>query len=308
MLLGFAACTKQYSPTVPVDPALALLVPSDTTWVAGARIEPLRNTPLFQRLTSMKGDPLHIEEFVKETGVDPRQDLWEFLAAGNGKDALLMARGKFTEMGMEPRIQKEGVTRRPYKGYNLMGDEKGAIVFMNSTTALAGPTAMLQHIIDTRGQSGGIPKALQDKISKIPRTYQIWFVHSAFDQIPMLKREEAGNMANLNNVIGRIKTLQGAFDLSNGVKMHMEGETATGDDARRANDTIRGLIGLARLNTPANQPELLQALDAIHVTMQNTHVLVDANFPIALVDELQKVLNAWAPESRRPDSSSRHLH
>lgn len=271
-------------------------------------MEPLRSTPLFQRFTTLPGDPLQIEKFVKETGVDPRQDIWEFLIAGNGKDALLMARGKFTEMGMEPRLPKEGGTHRPYKGYNLMGDEKTSIVFMNSSTALAGPTPMLQHIIDSRGQSGGIPKPLQDKISKIPRAYQIWFVHSAVDEIPALRREQAGNLANLNNITGKIKTLQGAFDLTSGVKAHLEGDTATGDDARRTNDTLRGLIGLARLNTPTNQPQMLQALDAIHVTTQNNQVFVDANFPMTLVDELQKAISAFGPGSRPPDSLSRPPH
>jgi hypothetical protein len=189
-----------------------------------------------------------------------------------------------------------------------MGDEKNAIVFMNSTTAVAGPTPQVKYIIDTRGQSGGIPKAIQEKVNQIARSNQIWFVYTGVDQMPALKRDEAGNMANLNNIVGKIKTLTGAFDLSQGMKVRLEGDAENGETAKRVNDTIRGLIGLGRLNSPTDQPQMLKALDALRVSTKENQVFIDAAFTMAQLDELQKTFSAFGPGSRRPDSSTRPPH
>jgi hypothetical protein len=61
-------------------------------------------------------------------------------------------------------------------------------------------------------------------------------------------------------------------------------------DAKFVHDLVRALIGLGRLNTPVNQPELLKLYDAIQVTQQQAQTKATADVPQALVD---KFLDLW---------------
>jgi hypothetical protein len=195
-----------------------MLVPPDTILLAGVRLEPLRATPLYQRYIANRKLP-QFEEFVKETGFDPRKDLWEFLIANDGKDTVVMARGHFDEMGLEPKLDREGAERMSYKGYTLLGDARTAVAFMNSSTAVSGPTAAVRSVIDRRSQAkGGIPQVLMEKVKAIPSTNQIWAVGNVNGRIPMLNFRDNGNLANLNNITPALKIFTTGIDLRTGFK------------------------------------------------------------------------------------------
>ena len=128
-----AACRPKPSATVVIDPALIPLISSDTIFLAGVRMEPIKSTELYKRYVVNQKLPL-LDDFTRKTGLDPRKDLWEFLAAGNGIDTLVMARGHFSEMGLEPHLAIEGTQRFNYKGFEMIGDEaSSAVVFINSS-------------------------------------------------------------------------------------------------------------------------------------------------------------------------------
>jgi hypothetical protein len=91
LLVALAGCRPKPAPIVLVDPALAILVPPDAVLLAGVRMKQLR-----------------------ESGIDPRKDVWELLITSDGKDTVVMARGKFSELGMEPKLEREGVRRFAY--------------------------------------------------------------------------------------------------------------------------------------------------------------------------------------------------
>ncbi len=305
LCIALAGCRKPLSPSVPIDPALALLVPSDTLFLAGVRLEPIRKTPLYKRYATPENMPPQLEQFIKETGLDPRKDLWEFLFVNDGKDTVAMVRGTFSEMGLEPRLEREGAKRTAYKGFTFIGDEKTAVAFINSSTAVAGRPQNLERIIDKRQQGVGIPKPLLDRISTISRENQAWFVHLDASRIPMLNARDSGDLVNLNNFIGKLQTLQGAIDLQNGAKIHLEGTGATPEDSKRLHDGLRGLVGLGRLNTPSDKRELLKVYDAIQIKQMQSVVTVDANLTMELIDELTKMITSLGLGSRSPGSSSR---
>src|ERR1700738_4655423 len=90
------------------------------------------------------------DDFVRKTGLDPRKDLWQILSTSNGKTGLFMARGKFADGELEPNLEKNGLARFGYKGYNLFGDQQRAVMFISSSTAVAGPTSELKTLVDER--------------------------------------------------------------------------------------------------------------------------------------------------------------
>ena len=82
-----------------------------------------------------------------------------------------MVRGKFAPGELEPKLEHQGATRTRYKSYNLFGDERRSVFFMNSSTALAGSTPVLKSIIDNRDSSKlGIPETLKPLVQAVPST------------------------------------------------------------------------------------------------------------------------------------------
>src|SRR4051812_34544356 len=66
LTLATVACTRQPSPTVFLDPALAVLVPRDTTLLAGIRMQRLKTTPFYDSLIAGSARRL---EFRKTSGL-----------------------------------------------------------------------------------------------------------------------------------------------------------------------------------------------------------------------------------------------
>src|SRR5690349_21781021 len=105
--LFLAGCRKEASSTVYVDPALATLVPPDTIMLAGVRMEKLAATQFWRDYVN-KGRVPMLEQFRKRTGLNPEKDIWELLVASSQKEAVMLIRGKFSEMGLEPKLDLEG--------------------------------------------------------------------------------------------------------------------------------------------------------------------------------------------------------
>jgi hypothetical protein len=110
----------------------------------------------------------------------PDSDVWELLITYNGTSWLALMRGKFTEMGMEPHLDKRGATRINHSGITVLGDERGAVAFLNPTTAIAGRIDTVIRTLDLRNDNIGVPASIEKLTSQIPAKYEIWFASSAF--------------------------------------------------------------------------------------------------------------------------------
>lgn len=292
---SFCACQKPASSTaVRVDPALAALVPADTAVLVGAKLDKLRETQVYQKHFAQMSFP-RLDDFAKQTGLDPRKDVWELLFASDGKQSgVLMARGKFPTSELEPKLQQQGATRTAYKTYSLYGDERNAAFFMNASTALAGSTQALKAIIDSRDRPGaGIPPSLESQVKAVPGDAQFWAVFSG----SMINLPFGGdtNLGNMNQIIRAIETGRFSADLRNGFQFQANGNCSTDADAKKIHDLLKGLIGMGRLSTPDNQPDMLKVYDGIDVKQDGRAVNVAANVQQDIVD---KFLGAFMGKRR----------
>jgi hypothetical protein len=287
--LVLASCTRKTPVGPKIDPALATLVPDDTTLLVGTRLEALERTPVYQKYLADRTFP-QVEDFAKQTGLDPKKDLWELLFVSNGKNNVLLGRGKFANE-MEPRLEKSGAKRFGYKGYNLIGDEKTAVVFISSSTAALGPTESLRFLLDQRGTSKGPPAALAALMKDIPTDAQFW---AAYTGGPV-DLGFGGNLANVTKLVSSIQTGSLYFDLRTGLNGVASGECSTDQGAEEVQGALKAIIGLGRLNTPANQPELLAAYDGLRVTLQDRRVKLYIDVPQNIVDQF---LTLWMGRQR----------
>jgi hypothetical protein len=285
VLLCAAACTRT-RPGVQVDQALLDLVPADTVTLVGVQMDKMRETPLYKKLAAEQRIP-RLDDFTRETGLDPRTDIREVLLASNKKDNLALVRGRFAVSELEAKIEKQGGRRMPHKGRTLFGNEQGAVVFLNSSTALAGRTAQLRALLD--GPKGRPPQALLDKLTLIPASNQVWA--ASLDVDGTLPLPGAANLPNLKNMPLKVESLIAGAEMGSGLKAFAEGLCDNEVSAKRLHDAGRGLIGFGRLSAPDNRPELLRLYDTVQVEQKERTIRVAADVPAELVDQILKLLN-----------------
>ena len=286
LCLALAGCGTKKTGSVRIDPALETLIPADTVFIVGANIDAVRETSVYQKLLSRVPLP-QLDEFTRQTGLDPRKDLAEVLSCSNGKNGVLMARGKFNVPDLEKRLEARGAARSSYKNHSVFGSDRLSFVFLNASTAIAGTEGNVRSIID-RGSSGGLPAPLRDLVRTLPANDQIWAALSGG-----LQSLNVPHNSNLENVVSALKTVDTAtigMDLSKGIGFKAEVACKTERDAKFVHDMVKGVVGIGRLNTPDSHPELLQLYDAIQVTEQQNHTLVTAEIPAELAD---RFLDLW---------------
>lgn len=306
MVLG--GCRRPQPANARIDPALVMLIPPDAKVLAGARFDKLKTTPFYK--TYVEGKKIkQLEDFERFTGLDPRKDLWEFLAVSNGTSQLLMARGKFGgDFGLEPDNQKK-LERTNYKGYSILKSGEHGLLFMNTTVAVVGKVPQLQAVVDRRNEATSEPpRELVAMVDKLPANAHVWVVtRNGGSLVPAMPRE--GNLSNLTRAAASLGEAWMYADLANGIDMKAQGNYPDEKSARQIQDVAKGFLGLARLRTPDNQPELLKLYDGIRVQANGTRVDLSVEAPFELVQEMMKLAEGLSgrsisspPESRRPGS------
>ena len=289
LCLALAACQPKKPESVRLDPSLEAMAPPDTVFVVGANLDAIRGTVVYQKLLSRVPLP-QLDEFARQTGLDPRKDLSQILSCSNGKHGMLMARGKFNVPDLESRLAAQGAKSFDYKSHKLYGTEQAAVFFWNSSTAVAGTADELRQLIDRGGKGSGLPQALRDLVKTIPASDQIYVALTG--GLAAINPNVPPN-SNLANIVSALKTVDTAtigMDLSRGFDLDAEVTCKTDRDAKFVHDMVKGIIGIGRLNTPDSHPELLRLYDAIQVTQQQAHAKVTANIPTDLAD---KFLDLW---------------
>lgn len=286
VLAATVGCSRRASPTVFVDPALAILVPADTFALAGVRMEQLTRTPFYTEWV-MKQRVRAAEQFRKESGLD-LANLWEILVAWHEKTPLVLVRGRFADQGREPKLELPGAQRFSHKGYTLIGDERYAVVFLNPTTAAAGATAELRSLIERRNTISGIPPMLQERIGKLSSDNQTWFAAQVPKITPEVPASAPPLLANTLRLARTVQFASGGLDLRRAFRAKVQMETASDAEAERIRGTIRGLLGIGRLGTPENRREMLTIYDGMQIEKGSSPIVTfSTDIPFEL---LAKVL------------------
>jgi len=238
--LLLAGCSKPaQQSSVFIDPALIALVSSDTTLLAGARVDGMAKTPAFQKLVL---NPV-IQDISGRTGVDPGKALWQLMFTSNGRRGLILARGKFSDELMAPDLTREGMERFGYKGLTMFGNSRESLVFFNSSTIALGDTNSLWRLIDERGSIKGLPARFVPMVKTIPADALLWGVFLGGNaNLPV-----TGNLANLNNVLAMVQN--GMFYATFDDKMHLTATlTALSDaSAQDIQGALQTLMAMAKL-------------------------------------------------------------
>ena len=266
LVLAAGGCGARRPASVRIDPALATLVPADTVLLAGVKLEALRATPAYKKL----GSPAAL---FGEAGVD-LEKTWEILAVSNGRQTAILARGKFSDSGLEPRLDIPGATRTSYKGYPMTASESLAVAFMNPTTAVAGRPEAVRAILDNRGRSNGPPQALERQIELIGPQNQIWAVGAGSAEL-VRAAPRSGNLANLGAALRLVENFRIAAEVHDGARLTVTALCRSEENAGSLAGAVRFLAAMAGLKGAA-----------FHVELNGTEVRIDASVPPETIDTL----------------------
>lgn len=303
LLLMAGACSRQRS-SVAVDAALLTQVPADSVLVGAMRVKALRGTAAWKKMMAQPGVNAQLEKLAAETSFDARKDLWEILWSTDGKEPLVYARGEFAPMGLEPKIEREGVQRLSYKGSMLLGNEENAVWFVNSSTAVFGHTAKLRQLIDARDTAKAGPSpALRERINALPPDSHFWLVAdaAAMPKPPLAGERGADEkpqnpmamnfLQNLPKLLSTVRTVAMHVSLVDGMALEMTAFCADDAGAKQVHDSLRGVVGLARVVLPGAQREtLLPLLDAVEVTQKQTDATLRARLTVEQFENVQVAL------------------
>lgn len=283
--LLLASCSKPSVPGAKIDPALAGLIPADTVMLAGVHVDALQKTPVYKKYLADRSFPL-FDDFMLQTGLKRREDLWELLFISNGKQSVWLGHGKFSDEA-EPDLKRPGATRFGYKGLTFVGDDRTAVLLVSPSVLGIGSTAALKSLVDNKGQTNAPPASLAERMKEIPTEAAFW---AAYIGGPVALPPLSGNFANLTKVLNSIQSGLAYLDLRVALNGLATGICGTEQNATELHDALQGLVGLGRMMAPKNQPALGKALDGIRVTKESTKVNVHIDEPEELLDP---VLDLW---------------
>ncbi|HEY2843573.1 MAG TPA: hypothetical protein VGJ09_07990 [Bryobacteraceae bacterium] len=284
LALAIAGCVKN-TPGPRLDPALASLIPPDTILLAGARLEALEKTPVYQKHLANRTTPL-IDDFPSRIGLKVRrEDLWELLLISDGKQSVVLGHGKFANEA-EPSIDRPGATRFGYKGVTLVGDEREAVLLLSPSVIGYGPTPALRWLIDNKGKGNGPPASLADQIKVMPAEAVLWAAYGGgLTSLPFSAQGKApGDLANVNKILASIQSGSLYLDLRMGVMGLATGTCGSDQDAKTLYDGLRALLGLGRMAITKQQPERGRILDGLSVTQESHKVNIHIDEPEEVVE------------------------
>ncbi len=274
ILAALAGCGSRRPASVRIDPALATLVPRDTLLLAGIRVEALRATPVYQKIGAEA-----ISGFV--SGLDLK-NIWEILAASNGGEMAILARGKFASAGLEPEISLPGASRTSYLGYTLIGNDRTELVFLNPSTALAGQPKAVKRILEQRGNSTGPPRPLSEEIAQIPPDSQMWAAGMGGSGQLASVVPQGGNLGNIATALKLVERFRVAADLRSGAKISAVALCGNERDAESLGGALQVFLTLARMSNPGFR----SAADAIHIEQQQSTVRLEGSVPEGVLESL----------------------
>lgn len=295
---------------ITLDRSLVALLPANATSLVGVDVERLKRTAAYRHFEeeSRRGDGSgrnHFDEFVAETGFDPRRDVDELLIAswgGGDADAkaqfVAVARGRFQVSSLTRHLREKKATVENYRGFQIFGPEQGrptrskepgGFAFLDDRTALAGSRAGVLGAIDRK--VGGGPSllantALLGRAQTISGANQVWAVSESPGQVVTHALPKDQNFAQ---IFSSMQNSTFALDLMNGLELRASGVCKTAQDAKTLGDAARGVVAIGRLSASQKEPELMALFDGIEVDERNAELNISVHMdPQAFEKLLEK--------------------
>jgi hypothetical protein len=320
LVLLLAGCAKKSAPARPA-PDLSYL-PEDVFFVAYADTIALKRSPLYREWdTTGSADAERFVEaktFLRRLGIDPERDVDGVMLACRARrgasewSALL--RGRFDlpklQNGLDDPAARMAV--EPYGKWTIYSlavvPEVGDVSLtpVDAGTIALGKADALRAILDTRekgkGSLAGNP-IMKKLVPSLPEEAQIWALldgralRSAGGQGSGFPMGDSGvRPGGLDSVVSA--TL--AATLEKDLALSLDIGSDSPPHARSLADTLKGILGFARLGSGAHHPELDKLVDALRVSHEGEVVRLRLRMD---ADMVRKLESEWERSAAPPGPS-----
>lgn len=315
-ILGFCALllAGSFSAPAAVDSGLIALVPPGAKMVGAIDFERARNSPFGQfMLSRMKTDDVHFEEFIAQTGFDPRRDLQAIVFASSGSTGdkaaskfAILARGSFNASQIKATALAKGAVVQSYQGVDLIVPKSDAqpsgFAFLDGGVAVMGDLATLQQIIANRGVPSALDPQLQQQISSVGTANDAWFVSEMSgsflaDKLSQQTKQPMQRAQALQSVLGA----SGGILFGDPVQLSFDATTRSPKDATSLADVVRfgaSMVQMQRQNDPR--------ADVLASALDNMALTTDGNSLHLAFSVSEKNLEQLAEAAPKPAVHARH--
>jgi hypothetical protein len=211
-----------------------------------------------------------------------------FTTAVSSRDAILLAKGRLDRAAIEAKLRASGAAEAAIGGTKGFTKDGLVLVLLDGGYAVAGQRAQVEDALSRADKIVVLPARFFQPAKSIPADSGAWAI--SVGRLPEVKVPERSNLANLPRLMQSVELATAYADLSAGVRMSAAATCTSEDDAKQIQTLFRGLVGMARLSTPNDKPELLKVFDRIELKQKERSVEVTADLPVAVIETLEGAL------------------
>lgn len=300
-----------------VDTALLALLPPGAKLVSGVDFERARSSQFGQFLTGrMNLNDQGLQQFVAETGFDPRHDIQEIMFASPGPSDegasksrfAILARGTFDQARLTSAAKSKGITAQPYGGTSLFIDKSqhdgpSAFAFLGDGVGVMGDVETVKQIISNRGTPTVPDAALQAEINKVGTENDAWFVsflsggflaHRLSAEVNGESDHGGGDAGKRGGGIPQAQALQSVVQSSGGIqfgstiRLSFDAITRSAQDATSLADVVRffaSMIQMSRQKDP-RAGIAASAFDNMNLSTEQNAMHLSLSLPEKSLEEL----------------------
>jgi hypothetical protein len=272
-----------------VDSGLIALIPANSKLVAGIDVVQCRSSQFGQYILSKSqaGDA-HFDQFMTQTGFDPRRDLDSVLMTSSSEDGAknssfaILARGSFDQSKITATAVAKGAVAGTYQNFSILTSkdhgQQVAIAFPDTGVAVMGDLASVHQVIQNLSTPAALDVDLTNRIDAAGTANDAWFV--SLNGASMLGKEFS---AQTGGQMGQMQALQSVHSASGGVKfgstvaVTLDAGTRSEQDATSLADVFRFVGSMVQMQRQQNPRAAIMAsaVDNMQVaaTGQNVHVV-----------------------------------
>ncbi len=293
-LIGAGMLAGGLSALASVDNGLIALIPANASLVAGIDVTQCKNSQFGQYLlTKSQADDAHFEEFMTQTGFDPRQDLENVVVASMGDGAgkrssfVILARGSFNQDKITALAVSKGAVANEYKGVSLLvSKEHGqqtALAFPDPNIAVMGDVASVQQVVQNLSAPADLSLDLTNRIDSAATANDAWFVSTT--GAGMFSKQFSATTGTQMN--GQMQALQAIHSASGGVKfgttvaVSLDAGTRSAQDATSLADVFRFLASMVQMQRQQNPQAAVLASAMDNMQLQTDGQTLHIGFSVS---------------------------
>lgn len=290
-----------------VIPKVIDYLPEDSEVVAFVDVRKLVYSPAYQAFEKEHGHKFtyKLQEFIQETGLDPRQDLDSVAFAARAGvwhgSAVAIVTGSYDQDKIVSLLTtKAQATVSYYRGRTLYSnphkrahdpDRQEVAAFLDPTNLVFGELEAVQQTIDARvGSRQGVTMntSIRQLLEQTRTDGTFWLVSSRADFMSHLHKSGAPRQVQQN--VPQIQNFILDGDLGNIVTASLRSQCSDEKAAQNLSEFARGLVALGKMVT-AQRPELAGLFEDIRVSQNKTLVSVEFSIPFEDLKKLQNLDN-----------------